>query len=951
MILKSFNFKLYYTEGGQTLAKQIISEAESGLETMENFLGTRLVEQIDIFLSEKPISDEYTMSQRNGNIFLDNSSIYLYYCGNTKSVVINLKERLAEILINGMLYGNTIKERLKNNREINVPNWYVSGLAKYVAGGNEPNTSWMADYYEGKLQLNLNLTDKNELAEFGHAVFIHINDSFGINKLRQLLFYTKLSGKTDYAFLYVLGKSVNWVIADWFKMERLKYLKENNKRLPNDPEPIAAKLQTADIIEIKFTKDGNQLDLLIRTLDGVEIWNYDIGSRKTLKVIRMLSVNKKNIWSFVKSDDIYYLTKSNGSKSSLILIENSKIERTVNLDFNYILAIKEHPVSGLAILAQKKYRMDVFQLVINETPQLVNMTNNLLEETDFAFDKNGSLYLTIFSNKRFSIQKNNTETLIYSSFNPILRLNSYKENYLSYIQTAPDKNVGRVVNTDDSSQTFQVTNYTRSIFNYDFNNVTKKVMEGLRYGKKNYLVISEASFDKVLPAATDTIVKLIGDTLKIGDTINTGSTYKFITGFEYKINKLISPEPQTIKEYKTQLKIKELAAPQYEFKPSSIRFGFSNSQFNSPLFANFFPINQGINNGPNIIAGCRITDIYKKYSIAANIRQPLSGKGTDMDFMIRASVEKFSYGILMYNSIFQPEPYNQESRYTTKEIKFFLNVKLHPRLTSVLQAGYREDELWPLSVSVENLQLSTTKLQQPFLQSTIDYNILNITRLNYSQKLTTLFSFNIFKPFNKSGVMTNLFFNARHDQSFFRVFHLSTRFSIQSSVGKQKTVWLLGGVSNWLRPVIARAAVYYTDKIEMYSSMNDFAGLPYNYKAGSSAGIAKIILSMPVNPVLSQQNFNQIFFKFLTLRSFVNAGTAWFGRNPFSIENPDNKEIIETGSMTIINYVAKNPIVWSLGAGANSILFGYEVGFDYSVGYGERGSIGKFTYLTVGKEF
>lgn len=147
-----------------------------------------MVEQIDILLSESPIVEENKVPQRNGNIILDNSSIYLYYCGNAKTVTLKLKERLAEILINGMLYGNTVKERLKNNREINVPDWYVSGLAKYVSGNKAPNTSWMADYYEGKLKLNLNLTDKNELAEFGHAVFNHINDSFGINKLRQIFF-------------------------------------------------------------------------------------------------------------------------------------------------------------------------------------------------------------------------------------------------------------------------------------------------------------------------------------------------------------------------------------------------------------------------------------------------------------------------------------------------------------------------------------------------------------------------------------------------------------------------------------------------------------------------------------------------------------------------------------------------------------------------------------------
>jgi hypothetical protein len=161
----------------------------------------------------------------------------------------------------------------------------------------------------------------------------------------------------------------------------------------------------------------------------------------------------------------------------------------------------------------------------------------------------------------------------------------------------------------------------------------------------------------------------------------------------------------------------------------------------------------------------------------------------------------------------------------------------------------------------------------------------------------------------------------------------------------------MGGMANWLRPEFGSAPVYNTKNIGMFSAITDFAGLPYNFKAGTSAAVGKIVLKVPINPLVSQQNFNQNVLKYLTFRTSGNLGTAWFGKNPFSISNPDNKEIIETGSVTINNYVAKNPMVWSWVVGANTLLFGYEIGFDYSVGYNERGIIGKFSYLTIGKEF
>ena len=147
---------MYYSIGGEDLATELIEEAENTLESMENFLGTRLTEPLDVFLSEQYVRQDAIVDGKNGYIFLDNSSIYLCYRGSKNELILNFKEKLATILINGMLYGNTLRERLKNNREINVPDWYVSGMAKYVSGNKNTSTAWMADYYEGKLKLNLN---------------------------------------------------------------------------------------------------------------------------------------------------------------------------------------------------------------------------------------------------------------------------------------------------------------------------------------------------------------------------------------------------------------------------------------------------------------------------------------------------------------------------------------------------------------------------------------------------------------------------------------------------------------------------------------------------------------------------------------------------------------------------------------------------------------------------
>lgn len=952
IILKSFNFKVYYTTGGEKIANQIINQAESNLETMENFLGTRLVEQIDIFISEEVVLEVKNNPSKNGNIHLDNSSIYLSYSGNTSDLLISLKEQLAEILINGMLFGNTLKERLKNSREINVPNWYVTGLANYVAGGKPPDVAWMADYYDGKLKLNLNLTEKKELDAFGHAIFIHIYDSFGINKLRQLLFYTKLSGKAEFAFEYVLNKSLNYVLADWYKMEKTKYLNDNKSRLPNDPEPLGKAVQTSDIIDIKFNKESTELNFLIRTFTGIEIWNYGIGNRKTRKLFTYKTVKKDIIWAFLVLNDTCLLSMSNGINSKLFSIQDGRVIKTSKLEFSYIHSIKENPVSGLALLCQKNFQIDIFQHDLSDRNKPKQITENEIEETDFAFDKSGSLYVSDYSNQEFRITESKNSKVLYHSNFPILELNNYKGNYLSFLQKSKTNTVGMILNLNDTIEKFQVTNYKRSILDYDYNDVSKHVLEVLKYGKLNFLVISEASVERAKLVEVEkakTVIEI--DSLVKDTSKKIRYNYKFITGFEYLNYKQSAPKIEIKPEYVPKIKIKTLSAPQYEFKTSYLKIAITNTTFNSPLFASFYPINQGLYNGLNLILGVGIYDVNKKYFLSGHLRQPLSGKGTDFDFSLKRYGNGSIGGVNIFNSNYQKELYNQTNKFTMREIKFFWSFKSSPKVNLQFQAGYREDASMPLAYSIENLQSKVIKLRQPFINSAINTEILNRSKLNYGQKLKSAFVFDFYKPIGKEGINSNLFIKLKHEQLFFRIFKVNTEISAQSSVGKQKTVFLLGGVTNWIRPTYGTAPVYKKETIVMYSAMTDFAGLPYNYKAGTSTAVGKINLSFLLNPLLSQQNFNQNIYKFLTIRSYANLGTAWFGNNPFSIDNPDNKEIIDGGSFTITNYVAKNPLVWSWGLGVNSMLLGYEIGIDFSMGFNERGKIGNFFYFTIGKEF
>ena len=951
-VLKSFNFKLYYTEGGDKLATSIIEQAENNLETIENFLGTRLVEQIDIFLTESPVANKGLSDQRNGNVQLDNSSIYLTYRGSTAEIISLLRERLAEILIVDMLYGNTIKERLKNNREMNVPDWYIPGLARFVAGFPNVNSGWMADYYEGKLSLNLNLSTENELKDFGLGVFNYINDTFGINKLRQILFYTKLSGKTEYAFQYVLNKSMNWVLADWYKLEKSKYFQNSATRLPADPEPFPRFLEAANIIDVQYSQDGNELDLLVKVPKGLEIWNYNIATRKAYREFLHVATHNDVLPVFVKLNNTYYLSVSDGSASKVFVYTNAKIQQTIRLPLNYVFVMKLGSNNQIYLLGQRQFQTDVFEFSIADKDSLKNLTNSALEEHDFEFDETNNLFLIASNNNKYLILNWNSNDTLYKSAVSISKLANYKESFLSFIQNENNMNIGKVVSKSNGFNSYQVTNYNRPLVQYDYNASTEKVMEGLVYGKKNYIVLSDASLEKIEATQITPSDSIATIKFQAPDSIpEIVYNYKFITGFEYKNKATII---EKIKEHPTlhnPIKIKVLTAPIYEFKPGFIKIGFTNSTFHTPLFPYFYPINEGLYNGANAIIGCGITDLYKKYSLQAHIRQPLFGKGTDFDFGVQTNWKHTDYGFSIFSSTYQRETYNQQNKYAIREMKVMALRKLRPSIELEWQLGYRTDLVLPLSESRENLSRRQVKLKQPFSTAHLDIKLADGRFVNYRHVLTLKLSGSASKILQLDGSNLNLGLALNQQNIFYRIFHLNLEFNAMSSVGDQKTVYLLGGVTNWLRPVYGNAQTFYQNTIKMYSNVPDFEGLPYNYRSGTSFAIGKIKFFFPLNPVLSQQNFNQNIFKYLNIKSGFNIGTAWYGQNPFSISNPENREEIETGSMTIINYAARNPLVWAWTVGANSVLFGYNIGWDYGVGYNDRGKIGGYRYLTIGKSF
>ncbi|NUM30737.1 MAG: hypothetical protein HUU47_00230 [Bacteroidetes bacterium] len=949
-VIKSLNFKLYYSKGGEKTAKEIITYSENNLGNIENFLGTRLVEKIDIFLIESTNTKSLQLNQRNGTILLTNSEIIIVYNGDIINAFFQLKKQLSEILIYNMLYGNTIKDRLKNNREVNIQNWFVKGLALFIANKNELNTGKLADYFENRIKLNFNLISDKETEEIGFSIVKFLNDTFGSVKLKQILFYTRLSGNTDFAFKVVLNKSSEKIIEKWFNSEKYHYLQNNKLRLPNEPEPISSKLKSSEIIDIKFDKNTQNLCFLIKSEYGVEIYSYNFEKKVSNRIFKLNVPSNEYNYNFCIVGYKILLSQSDGITSKIMVVESEKKIKKHNLDFSNIFKILEYK-GGIMVLAQKNYKTELYFINDINKSETVNVFNLDFDINDFVVCENLDVYVVSILNEKYCLMNLNNKKIIYSSTNKITDLNLYSDSFLSFLSYSNGINAGKIINKKDTSQHFRVTNYNRSISNYDYNSRLNIVAEMINYDKKNYIVISDATIKEIYIDEKDTI-KFVKNTLTDSeDSIANIDTLKyFITGFEYKREEKIQTKNETFSRIPFHLKLKEYKIDKFEFKPWYMKLGFSNDMYQSKEFAYFFPKNQGLNNGVNVIVGCGIIEIYKKISFEGNIRQPLRNKGLDIDLAFVRNNQNSSYGIKFFINNFQEDLYNSPEKFISGELKSFYNNKLNHKINNHIEIGTRHDRRIFTSVSEENINKNEINIIKPFISNITDFEIYKKNNLNYKNSLNYSLIFKVSKPISSSGFNNIIKMKLQHNQTIYRILNVSFSVVFTTSPSKQKTVFIMGGQSNWLKPYFGNAKIYDSAHTLMFSAIEDFEGFPYNYQTGTSYNINKLKILLPLNPILSFYSFNQNLFKYLCLKGVLNLGTVWYGKNPFSITNPENRTVIETGSMTIINYTYKNPLIWSWCAGINSVLLGYNFGIDYSIGYTERGKTNKFLSFTLGKE-
>jgi len=200
--------------------------------------------------------------------------------------------------------------------------------------------------------------------------------------------------------------------------------------------------------------------------------------------------------------------------------------------------------------------------------------------------------------------------------------------------------------------------------------------------------------------------------------------------------------------------------------------------------------------------------------------------------------------------------------------------------------------------------------------------------------------------------MIVLGFDFRHYTRIHRSFIWANRFAGSTSFGKNKLLYYMGGVDNWLSPSFNyEYQIDYTQNYAFQTLATSMRGFKQNARSGNTFALLSSELRFPVFRYFLNKPLRSEFLNNFQLIGFTDIGSAWQGLNPLTEENTYYTRTISSPPLEITVQVQKDPLIAGYGFGLRSTLFGYFLRADWAWGIEDQEIQPRIFYLSLSLDF
>lgn len=346
-VYETQNFKTYWYDKGKFVGIPTLQLAEMDFNEIQEILEHRMNDKIEIIvysdltdLKMSNIGLEETFVTVSGRTKTTKNKVFVHFDGDHTNLRKQIRQGVAEVFINSMLYGSSFQEIVQNAVMFNIPDWYQQGISKYV------ETEW-DEYADDELRHLLTRKkkryksfkrlskDKPQLA--GHSFWNFIGDTYGKSSISNLLYLTRINRNMEAAFIYVIGVPFKQLREDWYEYYQNQY-RSLNPSLDqlSDEDLLKVKIpKQGKISNLKISADGKYACYVVNKIGKYKVYVYDFEEEAQFSVLK---VGKKNPFEITDYEYPLISWSPQGNELSLIYEKRDIIQqKRINLDSDEVI--------------------------------------------------------------------------------------------------------------------------------------------------------------------------------------------------------------------------------------------------------------------------------------------------------------------------------------------------------------------------------------------------------------------------------------------------------------------------------------------------------------------------------------------------------------------------------------------------------------------------------------
>lgn len=985
------NLNVYYDGDGNELASMVAWYTKQQLEKLgvktgiryQGLLHVLIYNHIDAFLSSNLGSAMPTSKGLGWNHEIAIDRIVVVNTGSLYDCQRQIRKELAKLLLNVYFNGSSYRNQLVNQTLLNLPEWFVDGLADYLAGWvNHDQKARFAELLSQK-HLNFNLLTDSDWKTVGYFLFQYIQHSYDSEQWQEIVSLTRATRSAEDALSIALGQSINRLFTECFSYYRLQFglVSEHRKHA----QPSLASLIPKHAVSVPVvSQTGRYLATTSKHPRNFVVWLTDTLSKRAKKILSVPNLgNEQSLtpqsilmqWSPIL-DNLILIARFNGK---LMLyqydVPSGHIRKRA---FDFFEAVNGFSVSPdgsrLVLSAVKDGLTDIF------TTTLASMHIERLSK-----DVYDDLYPFFVSHNQVVFSSNRTTPTLFPLFVELTKelrpqmdlfllalpapIPKPKAIQLTFTDTQNEVGIGSVndasfcflVQSDFASQA-SIGILDSTLISYDTLAHFQQYLRAFtadkalsfranqHYASAFKMLVSRMgdgslAFEKLIQLPRNSYQTNVGQTdggfQPTSDSLadkqpNIGfADYQFTsealqkTGFvEFENISKTSQQPKDLKRFRLKGLIPY--SPQFFVRRISSAIDFSAYNYAYQLVNNTQNPEFQVP-GFNILTQGGTSDLTEDRHIELGVR--ISADLMNNEYLLR-------YRNLKHRLDKEFTIYYRNSQQTTNDgivsnRVFFVGnkvlwpLKMHSGFWCRLGLNYSLG--YPKAVDETNLRKPSMAEVRPEIALAFEHNSQQQLLVNLRKGLAYRVFAEAFYTSRFNSFLYSMGFDFRAYNRLGTSLFTAIRVAAGTSGSKGKLLFVLGGLHNQLNAEFESQVPVAVQSNYLYMSHN--AGLR-GYKIGVRRGSSYVLTSaevrIPFISMLVSRPLRSEFLKNMQIVGFADVGTAWTGWSPFSDDNELYVRYISNGPISVKLFEQHQPVVASSGLGLRALIVGYFIKLDYA---------------------